>query len=189
LPEVSYYDTVSLAGGIFKDTFSVYMDYGDKYDEETINHLFDDGEGPYGLRNTLVDVTVEPEDIVIDAGSWIGDFAAYASVKGATVYAFEPTSQTYEMLLKTAGLNANIYPVKKGLGDAERAASIILRQENSGGNTVMSGEPSAGANDIPADSIESISITTIDHFVEENNLPRVDFIKADIEGFERHMIA
>ena len=36
---------------------------------------------------------------------------------------------------------------------------------------------------------KSIETTTIDDFVRKNNLPRVDFIKADIEGFERHMLA
>ena len=36
---------------------------------------------------------------------------------------------------------------------------------------------------------EEFVITTIDDFVKGNNLSRVDFIKADIEGFERHMLA
>lgn len=35
---------------------------------------------------------------------------------------------------------------------------------------------------------EKISVTTIDKFVEENKLERVDFIKADIEGSERDML-
>jgi len=35
---------------------------------------------------------------------------------------------------------------------------------------------------------ETISITTIDKFVEDNKLSRVDFIKADIEGAERYML-
>jgi hypothetical protein len=35
---------------------------------------------------------------------------------------------------------------------------------------------------------EKISITTLDRFVEENKLERVDFIKADIEGAERDML-
>ena len=33
-----------------------------------------------------------------------------------------------------------------------------------------------------------VEVTSIDEFVRENNLPRVDFIKADIEGFERNML-
>jgi hypothetical protein len=35
---------------------------------------------------------------------------------------------------------------------------------------------------------ERIAITTLDKFVEEKKLTRVDFIKADIEGAERDML-
>ncbi|MDR0764457.1 MAG: FkbM family methyltransferase [Synergistaceae bacterium] len=35
---------------------------------------------------------------------------------------------------------------------------------------------------------ETVEVTTIDDFVRENNITRVDFIKADIEGFERNML-
>jgi len=71
-----------LAAEIFNDTFESYIHYNDSYDEK----IFDEcdkylAEGLYGLVNDKVNVTVEPGDIVIDAGSWIGDFAAYASVK------------------------------------------------------------------------------------------------------------
>ncbi len=36
--------------------------------------------------------------------------------------------------------------------------------------------------------ITTAETVTLDSFVRENNLERVDFIKADIEGFERHML-
>jgi len=36
---------------------------------------------------------------------------------------------------------------------------------------------------------ETIEVTTIDEFVNEYNINRVDFIKADIEGYERYMLA
>jgi hypothetical protein len=39
-------------------------------------------EGPYGYRDGEFDVTVKRGDIVIDAGAWIGDFAALALVTG-----------------------------------------------------------------------------------------------------------
>jgi hypothetical protein len=35
---------------------------------------------------------------------------------------------------------------------------------------------------------EKVSVITLDKFVEENPLEHVDFIKADIEGFEREML-
>jgi FkbM family methyltransferase len=168
--------------GVIEDTFSVYLRYGDCYDEEKINALYETfflSEGPYGLRNEQVDVTVEEGDIVLDAGSWVGDFAAYASAKGAVTYAFEPTDKTYEYLLQTAKLNKNVHPVKKGLGSAKTAGVLRIEASNSGGNAVVAK---------PAEGTQPIEITTVDDFVKENGLPRVDFIKADIEGHERYML-
>ena len=134
--------------------------------------------------NDKVSVTVQPGDIVIDAGSWIGDFAAYASVKGAQVYAFEPTDTTFETLKKTAELNGNIIPVKKGLSDKKSLTHFFVSTVgNSGANRI---DASSGNFTEASSEIET---TRLDDFVRDNNLPRVDFIKADIEGFERHMLA
>ena len=133
-----------------------------------------------------MNVTVEPGYIVyivIDAGSWIGDFATYASVKGATVYAFEPTDSTFTILQKTAELNGNIIPIKKGLSDDNTSKVLFVNIDgNSGGNSLR---PKTNEKQEASHEVETVRL---DDFVRENNLPRVDFIKADIEGFERHML-
>lgn len=165
----------------WEDTFWSYVLCDDKYDEETFDRCDKIiGEGLYGLVNDKVNVTVEAGDIVIDAGSWIGDFAAYASVKGATTYAFEPVDDMYKYVVKTSELNKNIIPVKKGLSDK----STVMEMFTSGNSTAtFLSERKRGTATAQVDTI------TIDDFVRENHLPRVDFIKADIEGFERHMLA
>ena len=35
---------------------------------------------------------------------------------------------------------------------------------------------------------KTVNVTTIDEFVKSNNIEKVDFIKADIEGAERDML-
>ncbi|MBQ7558940.1 MAG: FkbM family methyltransferase [Synergistaceae bacterium] len=179
-----------LAAEIFNDTFHSYVFYNDKYDEETFNKCEKFlAEGLYGFVNDKVSVTVEPGDVVIDAGSWIGDFAAYASVKlcvgGGIVYAFEPSERNFEYLLKTAELNKNIIPVKKGLSDKTLTQKIFLNTEsNSAGDSLMD----KSASESFQKDYSTVETTTIDDFVKENGLKRVDFIKADIEGFERNML-
>ena len=185
LPLLSESEEELLFRTIYEDTFWSYLHCGNNYDEKT----FDECdkfllEGLYGLVNEKVNVTVKPGDIVIDCGSWVGDFAAYASVAGGgAIYAFEPADETFIMLQKTAELNPNIIPVKKGLAGKTETMTIFNMSGNSGGNSLMNHE--ASINFERASSVEAISI---DDFVRENNLPRVDFIKADIEGFERHML-
>jgi FkbM family methyltransferase len=34
---------------------------------------------------------------------------------------------------------------------------------------------------------EQVRVTTLDRFVEENGIERIDFIKADVEGAEREL--
>ena len=185
LPLLDEADRNLFWGSIYEDTFTSYVHFGDIYSEDIVD-ICDEllGEGLYGLVNDKVNVTVEAGDIVIDAGSWIGDFAAYASVKGAQVYAFEPTDTTFAILQKTAELNGNIIPVKKGLSDENTSKTLFVNTDgNSAGNALRDKTTEHMA---PSDSVQTVRL---DDFVRENNLPRVDFIKADIEGFERHMLA
>lgn len=165
---------------MFEDTFLVSFYHNDNYEKdfvEGIDRMMT--EGPYGYKDGKFDVTVHKGDVVIDAGAWIGDFSAYAASKGATAYAFEPTKETYEWLQKTADLNeGRVIPILKGLGDKKETLSISIDTNNSGGNSLLKSEGRS----------EQAEITTVDTFVKEHNLQRVDFIKSDIEGFERYML-
>lgn len=165
---------------IIPDVFGVYLGFEDCYRESLINPLFEIfPDGPYGLVNDDVNVTVESGDVVIDAGAYVGDFAAYASAKGAVTYAFEPTKNTFETLRQTASLNRNVFPVNSGLGQKKEKLNLVVHDMISEGNHFS-------AQNLP-NSVQA-QVTTIDDFVMEHDLQKVDFIKADIEGFERYML-
>jgi FkbM family methyltransferase len=186
LPDVS--DSINnmiILYNLFEGTFLINCYFNDNYDKSVVEKLDKCmSEGPYGYTDEKFDVTVKKDDVVIDAGAWIGDFSAYAASKGAISYAFEPTSSIFELLQKTAQLNNSvIYPIKKGLDSSECEKSIYINENNSGSNTIL----------LPNDTLintatEMIQLTTLDKFVEENKLTKVDFIKADIEGAERYML-
>lgn len=166
--------------GIFMDTLFVFCNFKDNYDYKLVNKLdLCLPEGTYGYIKDKFDVTVKEGDVVLDCGAWIGDFSAYAAHKGALAYAFEPSKQTIEYLKITQKLNGNIQIIEKGLSDKTETSYLEHNNENTGGNFISSSESLTA---------EKIEITTIDDFVAENNLKKVDFIKADIEGFERNML-
>ena len=80
---------------------------------------------------------------------------------------------------KTIAINScndRIQAIKSGLGD--RTAQ--LRFEN---NPVHSDDSKISAK---GDAL--VNVTSIDNFVTENGLTHVDFIKADIEGYERKLL-
>jgi FkbM family methyltransferase len=176
---------------IFADTFLFSLLFDDNYSAELVERL--EGfmcEGPYGYTAENFNVTVKTGDVVIDAGAWIGDFSAYAASRGATAYAFEPTSAIFKELQKTAALNktlgggGGIYPINKGLGETECALELFAYNDikDTGSNTIL--KTRARSNGF----IEKIKITTLDNFAHEQNLKKLDFIKADIEGAERDML-
>ncbi|MDR0409177.1 MAG: hypothetical protein LBH18_02100 [Spirochaetaceae bacterium] len=93
---------------VFLDTFLFHVLLNEDYSAELVEKL--EGympEGPYSYQTSDFDVSVKQNDVVIDAGAWIGDFSAYAAAKGAAAHAFEPTATTFKMLQKTAELNSH----------------------------------------------------------------------------------
>ncbi len=169
----------SLYPYVFEDSFCFFTCLNDNYDKKTVEQLDKYMyEGPYGYTDENYDVTVKAGDVVIDAGAWIGDFSAYAVAKGATAYAFEPISHIYNYLCKTAALNdGRIIPCNSGLGKENYTVEASLCGM---GNSVVF--------DRGTQKTENVKIVSLDSFVEENNLQKIDFIKADIEGAERDLL-
>ena len=179
---------------MLRETFGANLYCNDNYNEKNVDNFISIlSVDLYGLHNDKVDVTVKPGDIVIDAGSWIGDFAAYASSKGAAqVYAFEPMDEMFDYLVKTAALNPNITAIKKGVSNEDTSdKSFFLNIGNDEGNTLSENRVEVVHEIVEDVKFKTVKIDTIklDTFVKQNNLPRVDFIKADIEGSERDMLA
>ena len=134
-------------------------------------------EGPYEYKA----VKLEKGDIVIDAGANIGEFSALAGVKGCLAYAFEPMPHVIDAYLsKTAEWNPNIIICEYALSD--KSGELVFGEDllHLGGSSSVFAQK--GQNEIKVQAID------LDTFVQENNLPRVDFIKADIEGAERYML-
>jgi FkbM family methyltransferase len=183
LPDITndpVYNDVML--DIIVDTFLFHILGKDDYDKADISRLEAYmPEGPYGYRDAAFDVTVKRGDVVIDAGAWIGDFAALAAAYGARVYAFEPVKSSFDLLAETCRLNGNsIQAVRAGLGGQEGKATIFFNGHADSHAASLSG--SHGISEV-------INITTLDKFVEAEHIEKIDFIKADIEGAERDMLA
>jgi len=131
-------------------------------------------EGPYEYNM----VKLNKGDIVIDAGACLGEFSALAGIKGCKAYAFEPVPSIIENYLsKTAEWNPNITIIQKALSNK--------REE------LIFSEVTAGSANLERQKEErqlKVQAIDLDSFIEENNIPRVDFIKADIEGAERYLL-
>lgn len=128
----------------------------------------------YGLSSVNSIEKLKNKDI-IDAGAFIGDSALILSeYTNRNVYAFEPVKEHYEGMLETIKLNnsKNIRPQNMALGSKDEELKICLRGVASGLAVMLDGYKK-----------ETVRVTTLDKFVEKNNLD-VGLIKVDVEGFE-----
>lgn len=168
---------------VAQDTFYGYVSNNDRYDrafsDKSIKYTF---EGPYCYEDDTVDIMIHPGDTVLDLGAWAGDFAAYAAKRGATVYAFEPDASNLKLLERTAmlnkGLPGHIEIVPLGVG--ARSETLRFYSDGDAGSGSRFEELTGGAP-------SSVSVVSLDDWTADNNV-KVDFIKADIEGFERYML-
>ncbi len=117
---------------------------------------------------------VEEGDIALDCGANSGDglncdyFAIKAGAVGR-VYAFEPIPRICNELLEDVKAFKNIIPVNKGVSDKKGIAHF---------------EDVGGASRSSEKGTIRVELTTIDGFVKENGIEKIDFIKMDIEGAE-----
>ncbi len=149
---------------------------GKKYQFSEIEGIM--REGPYELNGA---VSVQENDVVIDCGANIGLFSAIAARKGALVYAFEPDSDVVNNFLsKTAEMNGEIRICPFALSDYTGKGSFLSDFVNIGGGNIEASDRQSGIQ---------VDVISIDDYVNNHGIKRVDFIKADIEGAERKMLA
>lgn len=131
--------------------------------------------------NNKLLVSVEKGDTVLDIGAMVGDTSLYFANKTTSsgkVYSFEFTPSNIEIFKLNAKLNPNLCDVMEII---ERPVSDIsdvkIYFTDKGEGSEIKFEP--------FDNFEHTNLTiSIDDFVKERNISKVDFIKMDIEGAE-----
>jgi FkbM family methyltransferase len=131
---------------------------------------------------------VQAGDVVMDGGANVGVFVKDALLRGAaTVYAFEPSRENLECLRRNfpeeiaAG---RVVLVPKGLWERPTVVRFAVTPENQSANKIVGEQES-----IPSGAgVFEIPVTSIDAFKRETGIPRIDYIKLDIEGAERHAL-
>jgi len=122
-------------------------------------------------------------DIVLDCGAHVGTFTDLALRLGAAkVVAVEPEPSNLECLRRNFVAeiaSGRVVPLQLGVWDSPGTLSLKVGASNSGMNSaVLSYE---------GETIQ-IRVSTIDQVVADLGLPRVDYIKIDIEGAEKNAL-
>jgi FkbM family methyltransferase len=129
---------------------------------------------------------IQPGHVCIDVGANFGWFTVLMSQRAGeqgAVHAFEPIRDTAQLLQRNVDINncRNVYVNPIALDDTDATREIFVPDIGVSGSFALHEY---------RDNFDSETVTTmtLDRYVELQELPRIDFIKADIEGAELNML-
>lgn len=138
---------------------------------------------------------IGPEAVVFDVGGHMGQFAKLFAglATGGRVFTFEPSAYARSILGLALRLRrlANVTAVNAGLAETPGTATLTTPLKAAGtfryGLAHLGKAPTHQAPTSLAHA-ETCAITTIDRFMEDHGLARLDFIKIDVEGWEHRVL-
>lgn len=127
-------------------------------------------------------------EVVFDIGSNTGIYALIAKTinPNSKVYAFEPVKRIFIKLQKNISLNNfDIFPIEKAVSNSDGIATIYDPQiEHIYSVTVNKNFLSPDSKVLETE----IEIITLDSFIKQNNINKIDLIKIDVETHEPEVL-
>ena len=125
---------------------------------------------------------VDDDFTIFDIGANIGWYSLALTKLNNTIdiFAFEPVTKTYEILLKNIELNHihNIYSFNHGFYSKNTELEFYYNMDGSGN--------ASSKNLMDKKNTQKIkcAVKMLDSFVSTNNIEKIDMIKCDVEGAE-----
>ncbi len=138
--------------------------------------------GEMHLLRTLRARITQKNPVLFDVGANVGEYALLLGATfgpGARIYAFEPSTPTWEVLRKNLA-HTTIQAVNVGLSNATEEVKLYRSQELSSMASVYPRQ----LGDTTVKAYEMISLTTLDEFCAKEGIAFIDFLKVDVEGHE-----
>jgi len=158
---------------------ATYIKEFEKFKFKIRENFFDENILKGETKHGHYDMPKHPK-VVIDIGAHIGGTSILAASLGATVYAYEPEKENFDLLVenvKLNGLEDKIHCFNKGIGNpGER--KLYLNNINSGCFNLYN----------ETGQTETVEIISFKQAWEENNIKHCDLLKVDCEGCEYEFI-
>jgi len=140
------------------------------------------------LTTHLMINELKQDMVCIDLGSNIGYYAVIESNmigKSGKIFAIEPSPINFPILklnLENQKKN-NFLTYNIAIGDKNEEMEFIISSKSNWSKIRMNNEKIN-----PEDKIIKIPVKTLDSFVKENNITKIDLLRMDVEGFEYNII-
>ncbi|MGK7894542.1 MAG: FkbM family methyltransferase [Xenococcus sp. (in: cyanobacteria)] len=133
----------------------------------------------------LFQTLITEDDIVIDVGANIGCTSILFGELAKQVFSFEPSPTTFNLLQKNIKQSEleNITLLNYALGSRETVSEITYAKSNRSGGFI-----SNKTTIITGHITEKIKVKKLDDIIHDLNITKLNFIKIDVEGFEKEVI-
>ena len=164
---------------LYKTRFNDFFWLDENENDCISQSIINTGVWEYNLTK-VVRQLIKKGDIVLDVGANIGYYSILFSKlvgQNGKVLCFEPTEYFLKILKMNLEANriSNVEVFKIGLSDKRREAEIEIEG------------PSASfhcAEDLTPRTKELVNLISLDEFIEQHSLEKIDLIKVDIDGHE-----
>jgi FkbM family methyltransferase len=167
--------------------------YGYKYQGKTGDYV-DDHILAYGayekdilfFMRDYVEARKNPDAVFLDVGACEGQHSLFMSGLVKQVHAFEPYPPAADRFQGLIDLNqfTNIRLHRVGLSDKDATLPFFAPPEKNIGSGTFLAERKQGAGT----PVGSFRVVVGDEWLEPLQLPSLDLIKIDVEGFERYVL-
>lgn len=134
-------------------------------------------------HNVSTDILKSGKQIgtIFDVGANVGHVALrfYNSLAPSRIYCFEPVASTFKTLIDSCARYPNIQCHRIAFGATPGESTIYLTEDCSGCSLLR-------LNSVIGQ--ESVEVSTVDRFAEENQIARIDLLKIDTEGYDLEVL-
>ncbi|HRG88553.1 MAG TPA: FkbM family methyltransferase [Chitinophagales bacterium] len=183
----------------FKEPFKVQLKNGQHfklYHGSTIeSDIFWKGLGNNWESDTIwiVEELARTSDVIFDIGANVGVYSLISKTvnPSAKVYSFEPVKRTHGQLLKNMAVNNyNIVAEQIALSDKTGTQLFYDVESEHQQSASLSADKFKTPGDCTDPIIEyNITTSTLDEYIDKNNITNIDLIKIDVELHEPAVIA
>lgn len=169
------------------DDFDGDLKFNCRLDEHMGSQIYWCGGYSRGELRVL-DQLLEDGMTFVDIGANQGEFSVFAAKRlpNGQVISLEPMSHVYEMLKANIRANGfeNVSPFKIALTSGSGPMPIYTAEERFEDGTVNEGLGTLHSSRQRSARVETVECKTLDEFVADIRLQRLDVLKIDIEGGE-----
>lgn len=137
--------------------------------------------GEYEEEDTLIDSFVNKNSVCFDIGANAGWFSLHLAQKipGIQIHSFEPIPAVFNNFKRNLTLNGfqGIHPYNLGFSNEEGVQELHFSPSLTALSSFKQLFPEQTSK-------VKCSFTTLDNFVKNNNIRKIDFLKIDVEGAE-----